>query len=130
MARTLDARGAIIHQYDPQTRELRIIGVDGPNAEDLLGSIANVDEDFIATNVLCSSQTMTVRVDGELPELAPQRLRALGTSRSIVAVPIMSGARLVALIELVDVDERCEQIIAEVCNLLHDQLLRVESTSS
>ena len=125
MARTLEARGVLIHHYDQQLRELRIIGVDGPNTEELLGSVGNADDDFVATNVLSSGGTMRVRVDGELPGLAPQRLRALGTSRSIVAVPVMSVDGCVAIIELVDVDERCEPIISDICELLSEQLLRV-----
>ena len=54
MARTLDARGVIIHHYDPRMRELRIIGADGPNTEELLGSVANADDDFVAINVLAT----------------------------------------------------------------------------
>jgi hypothetical protein len=106
-------------------RELRIIGVDGPKTDELLGSVSNVDEDFIGTNVLASGTKMRVRVDGALPELSPPRLRVLGTSRSIVAVPVMSGDTCVALIELVDVDERCEALVSEVCELLGEQLRRV-----
>lgn len=130
MARTLDARGVIIHAHDPRARELRIIGVDGPNTEGLLGSVAHADEDFVAINVLASGGTTRVRVDGKLPELTPQRLRAVGTARSIVAVPIMSAAGCVAIVELVDVDERCEQIITDVCDLLSEQLLRVLAPAS
>jgi len=130
MARTLDARGVIIHAHDPRARELRIIGVDGPNTEELLGSVAHADDDFVAINVLASGGTMRVRVDGELPRHSPPRLRAVGTSREVVAVPIMSAAGCVAIVELVDVDERCEPIISVVCELLSEQLLRVLAPAS
>ena len=129
MAKTLDARGVLIHRYDEAARELRIIGVDGADTEELLGSVASVEDDFIAVNVLASGARMKVRVNGELPELSPRRLRALGASRSIVAVPIMGAGGCVAIVELVDVDEGCEPIISEVCELLSEQLLRVLSSS-
>lgn len=125
IARTLDARGVLIHRYDERARELRVIGVDGPMTEELLGSIGNVDDDFIAANVLAGGRKVKVCVDGELTELTPQRLRALRTSRSIVALPIMGVDGCVAIIEIVDVDERCEAIISDVCELLSEQLLRV-----
>jgi hypothetical protein len=130
MAKTLDARGVIIHRYDASARELRIIGVSGANTEELLGTVGDVDDDFIAMNVLASGQRMRVRVDGALPELTPRRLRALGTSRSIVALPVMRGPVCAAMIELVDVDEQCEPIIADVCELLGEQLLRVLAPST
>jgi hypothetical protein len=125
IARTLDARGVIIHACDERARELRVIGVDGADAAELLGSVGHIDEDFIAMNVLASGRKMKVCVDGELPELTPKRLRALGTSRSIVAIPIMGARGCVAILEIVDVDERCESIISEVCELLGEQLVRV-----
>jgi hypothetical protein len=130
LAKTLDARAVVIHRYDARVRELRIIGIEGPNSDGLLGSVANADDDFVAMNVLASEQTMTVRIDGELPELAPRRLRALGTSRSIVALPIMRGTACIAVIELVDVEERSVPIIADVCELLSEQLRRVLTPAS
>lgn len=130
LAKTLDARAVVIHRYDASVRELRIIGIEGASSDGLLGSVSNADDDFVAMNVLAGEQTMTVRIDGALPELAPLRLRALGASRSVVALPVMSGAACVALVELVDVEERSESIVADVCELLSDQLRRVLTQAS
>ena len=88
-------------------------------------SVIDADDDFVAINVLTSRAMMRVRVDGELPGHAPLRLRALATSREIVAVPVMSGADCVAIIELVDTNERCKSILPLICGLLGEQLVRV-----
>jgi hypothetical protein len=125
MARTLDARAVVVHQHDERAHELRVIGIHAADGEGLLGSVASTGEDFVAMNVLASGTTMRVRIDGELPELAPHRLRALGTSRSVIAVPVMRDGACVALIELVDVEEQCEPLVKEVCTLLTEHLLRV-----
>lgn len=122
--RTLDVKGVIIHRHDPGKGEVRIIGVDGPNLVQLLDDVASIDADFVASTVLSNGGTMTVRVDGELPRFLPERLRALGPSRSIIAVPVMSAARCVAIVELVDVDEECEPIVTNVCGMVRAQLVR------
>lgn len=67
---------------------------------------------------------MTVRVDGELPRFLPERLRGFGASRSIMATPIMSFGRCVAIVELVDVEARCEKIVTNVCGMVREPIVR------
>lgn len=130
IARMLDARGVVIHHHDRQRRLIRIIGVEGRNAVELLGGACVTDDDYVATAVLSSGRPLALRLRDELPWFAPPRFGELGASRSIVALPIMSGAGCVAIIEIVDADERREASIADVCDLVTEQLLRVLSPAA
>jgi hypothetical protein len=124
IGRVLRASAVIVHQHDERTRELRIIGIQGAGADDLLGSIARAEEDFVATMVISSGQPMMVRLDGQSPRTLAKRFGVLGASRSIMAVPIIGPHGCVGLIEVVDVDDRRTKSTTDVCELVAEPLLR------
>jgi hypothetical protein len=113
LTQALGARSVVIHAHDLTTREIRVIAAHGGSATDLLGSIESADDDFVASTVVCNGKALVMRFDGELPRLAPERLGALGAKRSLVAVPALAWGRFVALIEIVDADERLATRVAD-----------------
>lgn len=102
LARALGARAVIIHSHDGAKSEIRIIATWGEPADGLMGASALVEDDFLASTVICNGKPLTMPVEGELPRLAPDRLRAMGASASVVAAPVMVGTEVRAMIELVD----------------------------
>jgi len=102
LARALGARAVIIHAHDPAKSEIRIIATWGDPADGLMGASALVEDDFLASTVICNGKPMTMPVEGQLPRLAPDRLRAMGASKSVVAAPVTVGTEVRAMIELVD----------------------------
>jgi hypothetical protein len=111
LARALGARAVLIHAHDLLSRELRAIGAHG--AGDILGSAAPSEDDMVAAAVLCNQRSVTMTFDGELPKLAPQRLHAVGAPRTIVATPAISWGRCIAIIEVIDADERYAAQVAD-----------------
>ena len=65
-----------------------------------------------ASAVICNQKPVTMRFDGELPRLAPRRLSMTGAPRTLVAVPAMAWGRCVAVIEIIDADERLANRVA------------------
>jgi len=63
---------------------------------------ALVEDDFLASTVICNGKPLTMPIDGELPRLAPDRLRAMGAAKSVMAAPVTVGTEVRAMIELVD----------------------------
>jgi hypothetical protein len=127
LAKTLDARNVLVHHHDASRRELRLIGLHGPNAEDLLGSVASVDNDLIATFVLSNREPMTMCFEGRPPRFAPRRFEGLGASRSVVAVPVSGVGGCVAILEIVDVAPGLEHLVHDACDLAGEELRRVLS---
>lgn len=112
LGRALGARTVIVHAHDLATHELRTIGVHGDGEFDLLGSAEGSDDDLVASAVICNERPVTMRFDGELPRLAPKRLAMIAAPRTLVAVPAMVWGRCVAVIEIIDADERFESRVA------------------
>ena len=113
LGRALGARSVIVHAHDLATHELRAVGVHGDGEFDVLGSSSGSEDDLIASAVICNQKAVTMRFDGELPCLAPPRLAMIGSPRTLVAVPAMAWGRCVAVIEIIDPDERLANRVAD-----------------
>ena len=80
----------------------------------MLGSSDGSEDDLVASAVICNEKAVTMRFDGELPRLAPRRLGMIGAPRTLVAVPAMAWGRCVAVIEIIDADERLASRVADL----------------
>ena len=118
----LGARSVIVHAHDLATRELRAIAVHGEGEFDVLGSSDGSDDDLVASAVICNQKAVTMRFDGELPRLAPRRLGMIGAPRTLVAVPAMAWGRCVAVIEIIDADERLASRVADSAAYVAERL--------
>jgi hypothetical protein len=105
LAKALGARSVIIHTYDARTTELRVVAAIGTKADALLGASALVEDDFVGSTVIANKKPMAMVIDGELPRIAPERLRAMGAAKSLMASPAMAKGEVVAMIEVVDAGE-------------------------
>ncbi|MEA2749483.1 MAG: hypothetical protein QOI41_3626 [Myxococcales bacterium] len=123
LGRALGARSVIVHAHDLVTRELRAIGVHGDGEFDVLGSSDPSEDDLVASAVICNEKPVTMRFDGELPRLAPRRLGMIGGApRTLVAVPAMAWGRCVAVIEIIDADERFAGRVADSAAYVAERL--------
>jgi hypothetical protein len=113
LARALNARTVVIHTHDLERRELKAIGASGDGDFDIIGMSGSAEDDLIASAVLCNQKSVTMKFDGELPRMAPERLYAVGAPRSVVAVPAMVWGRCLAIIEVIDADERFDGRVAD-----------------
>lgn len=125
MTTTLRTRASILHHYDARTHYLRVIGADGPRTDGLLGRVFDAEDDFITSTVLSNGCAMRVRLDGELPRFVPSRIRDVAPARSIFASPLLGADGCVAILELVDVDERRAAYLPDACELVRDRLVRL-----
>ena len=123
LGRALGARSVIVHAHDLVTHELRAIGVHGDGEFDVLGSTDASEDDLVASAVICNEKPVTMRFDGELPRLAPRRLGMIGGApRTLVAVPAMAWGRCVAVIEIIDADERFAGRVADSAAYVAERL--------
>jgi hypothetical protein len=123
LGRALGARSVIVHAHDLATHELRAIGVHGDGEFDVLGSTDASEDDLVASAVICNEKAVTMRFDGELPRLAPRRLGMIGGApRTLVAVPAMAWGRCVAVIEIIDADERFADRVADSAAYVAERL--------
>ena len=122
LGRALGARSVIVHTHDLVTHELRAIGVHGDGEFDVLGSSDLSEDDLVASAVICNQKAVTMRFDGELPRLAPRRLGMIGAPRTLVAVPAMAWGRCVAVIEIIDADERFAGRVADSAAYVAERL--------
>lgn len=122
LGRALGARTVIIHSHDLVSHELRAIGVHGDGEFDLLGMADGSDDDIVASAVICNEKPVTMRFDGELPRLAPKRLGLIRAPRTLVAVPVMAWGRCVALIEIIDADDRLATRVADSAAYVAERL--------
>lgn len=123
LAKALGARTVIVHAHDLASRELRAIGVSGEGEFDVLGSSDGSEDDLVASAVICNERPVTMRFDGELPRLAPRRLGMIGRApRTLVAVPAMAWGRCVAVIEIIDADERLAGRVADSASYVAERL--------
>jgi hypothetical protein len=122
LEKALGARAVIIHSYDARTTELRVVAAQGPKADVLLGASALVEDDFVGATVVANQKPMSMSIDGDLPRIAPERLRAMGAAKSLLAAPAVSKNDVVAMIEVVDATEAnpavVEKAIAHVATQL------------
>lgn len=122
LEKALGARAVIIHTYDARTTEIRVVAAQGPKADVLLGASALVEDDFVGSTVVANKKPMALYIDGELPRIAPERIRAMGAAKSLVASPAIAKAEVVAMIEVVDATEAnaavVEKAIAHVATQL------------
>jgi hypothetical protein len=122
LATALGARAVVIHSHDLTSRELRAIGAHGDGDFDILGSSEPSDDDLVASAVICNQKPLTMRFEGELPRVAPKRLHAVGAPRTLVAAPVMSWGRCLAIIEVIDADERFATRVADSAAYVADHL--------
>ena len=122
LGRALGARTVIVHAHDLVTHELRAIGVHGEGEFDVLGSTDVSEDDLVASAVICNQKPVTMRFDGELPRLAPRRLGMIGAPRTLVAVPAMAWGRCVAVIEIIDADDRFAGRVADSAAYVAERL--------
>ena len=123
LGRALGARSVIVHAHDLVTHELRAIGVHGDGEFDVLGSTDASEDDLVASAVICNEKPVTMRFDGKLPRLAPRRLGMIGGApRTLVAVPAMAWGRCVAVIEIIDADERFAGRVADSAAYVAERL--------
>jgi hypothetical protein len=120
----LRARAVIIHQHDLRTGELRIIGVDGPDGEELLGTSAPAGEDVVVRAAVSTRKPMVVRLDPKTPCPLPHRIAVVGVTRTVIAVPAVGARGCAAVIEIVDAEARREANLMDVCALVIEPLLR------
>ncbi len=122
LSRALGARSVVVHAHDLVGRELRVIGTHGDKAVELLGSSGPSDDDLVGAAVICNEKPVTMRFEGELPRLAPRRLELLGAPRTLVAVPAMAWGRCIAMIEIVDADERFAARVTDAASYVAQRL--------
>lgn len=113
LARALGARAVVVHAHDLERRELKAIGAHGDADIDIMGSSESSEDDLVASAVLCNQRSVTMKFEGELPRIAPKRLHAVGAPRSVVAVPAMAWGRCLAIIEVIDADEKYDGRVAD-----------------
>ena len=122
LARALGARTVVIHAHDLERRELKAIGASGDGDFEIMGTSGSVDDDLVASAVLCNQKSVTMKFDGELPRMAPMRLHSVGAPRSVVAVPAMAWGRCLAIIEVIDADERYDDRVADSAAYVAERL--------
>lgn len=122
LAKALRARAVVIHTHDLVAKQLRAIGVHGVSPSKILFSSEASEDDLVASAVICNQAPVTMRFDGELPKLAPQRLSHVGAPRTLVAVPALAWGRCVALIEVIDADDRVAHRVADSAAYVAERL--------
>lgn len=124
------ARAVFVHAHELRARTSRVIGVFGTKAHNLLGGVQAIDDDFVASSLVSRGEPMTMRFEGALPRLAAARLRVVGASCSLVAVPLMSSGACVGMLEVVDAVDAVEASAAnasrslDACRYVAEQLAR------
>jgi hypothetical protein len=122
LAKALGARAVVIHRHDLMSRELRAIGAHGDGDFDIIGSAESSEDDLIASAVVCNQKSVTMKFDGELPSVAPKRMHHVGAPRTVVAAPAMSWGRCLAIVEVIDADERYAARVADSATYVAEQL--------
>jgi hypothetical protein len=113
LARALNARTVVIHAHDLEGREIKAIGASGDGDFEIMGTSESAEDDLVASAVICNQKSVTMKFDGDLPRMAPSRLHSVGAPRSVVAVPAMAWGRCLAIIEVIDADERYDGRVAD-----------------
>lgn len=124
LAKALGARAVVIHRHDLSSHELRAIGAHGDGDFDIIGSAETSEDDLVASAVICNQKSVTMKFEGELSSLAPKRLHHVGAPRTVVAAPAMSWGRCLAIVEVIDADERYAARVADSATYVAEQLAR------
>ena len=126
LALGLGARGVIIHAHDARANEVRIVAANGPSCDALVGKAALVEDDVIASTVIANAAPMTLVIDPIVGLLrhAPGRLKAIGATRAVVAMPALVKKRVVAIIEVVDAKESAATAVEPAAQYAAIQLAR------
>ena len=122
LAKALGARAVVIHRHDEAINELRAIGATGEGDFDIIGSSEPSEDDLVGSAVICNQHSVTMRFEGELPRIAPKRLHHVGAPRTVVAAPAMSWGRCLAIVEVIDADERYASHTAESATYVAEHL--------
>ena len=122
LARALNARTVVIHAHDLERRELKAIGASGDGDFEIMGTSESAEDDLVASAVICNQKSVTMKFDGDLPRMAPSRLHSVGAPRSVVAVPAMAWGRCLAIIEVIDADERYDDRVADSAAYVAERL--------
>jgi hypothetical protein len=126
LALALGAKGVVIHQHDSARKEIRVVAAHGPRCESLVGKAALVEDDVIASTVIVGSASMRLVIDPEtgLPRRAPERLKAIGAMRAVVAVPAFVKKRIVAIIEVIDAKDAVQDAVEPAAEYAASTLAR------
>ena len=126
LALGLGAKAVVIHSHDSSGKEIRVVAAHGPMSDELVGKAALVEDDVIASTVVVSSAPMTLIIDPDigLPRKAPERLKAIGAKRTVVAVPAMLKKRVVAIVEIIDARESAATAVEPAAEYAALQLSR------
>jgi hypothetical protein len=119
LRRALGARAVVVSAYDVRRRELRVIGSSGPRAQDVLGTVADAQTDLVSSMLRANGRPLVMRFEGALPDSAPDRLRIVGASASLVAIAV---APSVAMVEVVDAPDAKRAVAA--CRIVEERLGR------
>lgn len=122
LAKALGARTVVVHAHDLVSGELRAIGAHGDGDFDIIGSAEPSEDDLVASAVICNQRSVTMTFDGELSRLAPKRLHAVGSPRTLVAAPAMSWGRCLAIVEVIDADERYAARVVDSATYVAERL--------
>ena len=124
LAKALGARAVVIHRHDLSSHELRAIGAHGDGDFDIIGSAETSEDDLVASAVICNQKSVTMTFDGDLPSVAPKRLHHVGAPRTVVAAPALSWGRCLAIVEVIDADERYAARVADSASYVAEQLAK------
>jgi hypothetical protein len=126
LALGLGARAVVIHAHDASKKEIRVVAAHGPKSDDLVGKAALVEDDVVASTVIVGEAAMTLTIDPEvgLPRHAPERLKAIGATQRVVAVPAFVKKRVVAIIEIIDPKESAATAVQPGAEYAATQLAR------
>jgi hypothetical protein len=104
----LGARAVVIHAVDARRDELRVIGAHGGASADLFGRRIALSQDVVATSFADRADRVSAVtiVLGATGHRVPERARIVGATRSVLGMRVFIGDRCVALIEVIDSDER------------------------
>jgi len=126
LALGLGAKGVVIHAHDSSKGEIRVVAAHGPKSESLVGTVALVENDVIASTVIVGTAPMTLTIDSKvgLPRRAPERLKTIGAAESVVAVPAFVQKRVVAIVEVIDAKEGAATAVEPAAEYAALQLAR------
>jgi hypothetical protein len=126
LALGLGAKAVIIHAHDTGKKEIRVVAAHGPKADVLLGKAALVEDDVVASTVIVGSSSMRLMIDPDvgLPRRSPERLKAVGAQRMVIAVPAFVKKRVVAILEIVDPKESAATAVEPAAEFAARELAR------
>ena len=91
-----------------------------------LNQVRPHEDDVVASTVIVGSAPMTLTIDPDvgLPRRAPERLKAIGATDLVVAVPAFVKKRVVAIVEIIDPSESAATAVEPAAEYAALQLAR------